>query len=117
MERRLLTLGLGGLALLIGVSAVYLGTAAGSDPKPVEFADARLIVEINATDGDAGLQIFLDGTAMKTSSGADRVTSRIPSTPMRCVLQSETSLTSTYPAASAVANVQLDYLRYWKYTG
>jgi hypothetical protein len=66
MERRLLTLGLGGLALLIGVSAVYLGTAAGSDPKPVELADARLIVEINATDGDAGLQIFLDGEAWNT---------------------------------------------------
>jgi hypothetical protein len=66
MERRLLTIGLGGLALLIGVSAVYLGTAAGSDPKPVELADARLIVEINATDGDAGLQIFLDGEAWNT---------------------------------------------------
>ena len=66
MERRLLTIRLGGLALLIGVSAVYLGTAAGSDPKPVEFADARLIVEINATDGDAGLQIFLDGEAWNT---------------------------------------------------
>jgi beta-glucanase (GH16 family) len=63
------------------------------------------------------LQIFLDGTAMKTTSGADRVTSRIPNTPMRCVLQSETSLTSTYPSTSAVANVQLYYLRYWMYTG
>ena len=31
--------------------------------RPVEFSDARLKVEINATDGDAGLQIFLDGEA------------------------------------------------------
>ena len=33
--------------------------------RPVEFSDARLKVEINATDGDAGLQIFLDGEAWK----------------------------------------------------
>jgi hypothetical protein len=63
MGRRLLTLG---LALLISVPAVYLGTAASADPKPVQFTDARLIVEINATDGDAGLQIFLDGEAWNT---------------------------------------------------
>jgi hypothetical protein len=63
MGRRLLTLG---LALLISVPAVYLGTAAGADPKPVQFTDARLTVEINATDGDAGLQIFLDGEAWNT---------------------------------------------------
>jgi Fibronectin type III domain len=59
MKRRLVALG---LPLLIGVSAVSLGSA-GGDPKPVEFSDARLKVEINATDGDAGLQIFLDGEA------------------------------------------------------
>ena len=63
MGRRPLTLG---LALLICVPAVYLGTAAGADPKPVQFTDARLTVEINATDGDAGLQIFLDGEAWNT---------------------------------------------------
>jgi hypothetical protein len=63
MGRRLLTLG---LALLISVPAVYFGTAAGADPKPVQFTDARLTVEINATDGDAGLQIFLDGEAWNT---------------------------------------------------
>jgi hypothetical protein len=60
MQRRLLIVG---LAAVIAVPAVYLGTAAGADPKPVEFTDARLKVEINATDGDAGLQIFLDGEA------------------------------------------------------
>jgi beta-glucanase (GH16 family) len=63
------------------------------------------------------LQVFLDGQALKTQTGADRVTSRIPNTPMRCVLQTETELNSTYPAKSAVANVQLDYIKVWKYTG
>jgi hypothetical protein len=63
MGRRLLTVG---LALLIAVPAVYLGSAAGADPKSVEFTDARLKVEINATDGDAGLQVFLDGEAWNT---------------------------------------------------
>lgn len=59
MIRRFVTLG---LPLLIGVPAVAW-TTAGGRPKPVEFTDARLKVEINATDGDAGLQIFLDGEA------------------------------------------------------
>jgi hypothetical protein len=58
--RRLLTLG---LATLVAVPAIYLGTAACADPKPVEFTHARLKAEINATDGDAGLQIYLDGQA------------------------------------------------------
>jgi hypothetical protein len=34
---------------------------------------------------------------------------------MHWVLQSETELNSTYPAVSAVANVQIDYVRVWKY--
>jgi hypothetical protein len=59
MRRRLLTFG---LPVIVAVAAVHLGTA-GADAKPIEFSDARLKVEINATDGDAGLQIFLDGEA------------------------------------------------------
>jgi hypothetical protein len=74
------------------------------EAKPVSSAIAGLL-----------LQVFLDGVALKTDKGADRVTSRIPNTPMRCVLQTETELNSTYPAKSAVANVQLDYIRVWKY--
>lgn len=27
---------------------------------PIPFSDARLKIELNATDGDAGLQVFLD---------------------------------------------------------
>jgi Fibronectin type III domain len=61
MQHRFTIVGLAAAA--IAVPTVYLVTAVGADPKPVEFADARLKVEINATDGDAGLQIFLDGEA------------------------------------------------------
>jgi len=53
-----------GLPLLAATSLIGV-TAAGADRKPVAFTDARLKVEINATDGDAGLQIFLDGEAWK----------------------------------------------------
>jgi hypothetical protein len=34
--------------------------------KPVKLAEATMIVEINATDGDAGLQVFLDGKPWKS---------------------------------------------------
>jgi hypothetical protein len=53
---------------------------------------------------------FIDGRSI------GRSTSRIPNTPMRCVLQTETELNSIYPAKTAVANVQLDYIKVWKYT-
>jgi len=62
MRRRTSLLGLGAA---IAVPVIYLGSAAGASPQPVEFSDSRLKVEINATDGDAGLQIFLDGEAWK----------------------------------------------------
>ena len=59
MRRRTLIFG---LPVLLTIPGVQLGTA-GAGARPVEFSDARLKVEINATDGDAGLQIFLDGEA------------------------------------------------------
>jgi len=59
MRRRTL---LFGLPVPLTIPGVQLGTA-GVGARPVEFSDARLKVEINATDGDAGLQIFLDGEA------------------------------------------------------
>jgi hypothetical protein len=41
--------------------------------KPIRLADSRLIVEVNATDGDAGLQVFLDGEPWRsmTMTGPD----------------------------------------------
>jgi hypothetical protein len=61
--RRLLMIGVP-VVLVLGVAAAAVATAYSppdpcrSDPEP--FKDARLIVETNATDGDAGLQVFLD---------------------------------------------------------
>lgn len=34
--------------------------------KPIRLDEATMIVEVNATDGDAGLQIFLDGKAWRS---------------------------------------------------
>ena len=52
----LATLGVGGSAL----------AGSSADAKTVRLKAATLIVEVNATDGDAGLQVFLDAEAWKT---------------------------------------------------
>jgi hypothetical protein len=73
---------LAALFVLAGVAAVLVGIAGmRSDPTtsaeaataPIRLADASLIVEVNATDGDAGLQVFLDGEpwSSMTMSGPD----------------------------------------------
>jgi hypothetical protein len=70
------------LLIVVGVSATVLvlaGTRSDATPSaeaataPVRLADATLIVEVNATDGDAGLQVFLDGEPWNsmTMSGPD----------------------------------------------
>ncbi|MGH9024536.1 MAG: fibronectin type III domain-containing protein [Acidimicrobiia bacterium] len=56
------------LALLVGASAAIAARSSGSstpESGTVEFSDSRLKVEINATDGDAGLQPFIDGDPWK----------------------------------------------------
>lgn len=53
------------VAVLAGVTAPVVATAGPAEPakraKPVRLADATMIIEVNSTDGDAGLQVFLDG--------------------------------------------------------
>jgi hypothetical protein len=47
---------------LAGVAVASSGrNPDGGAAKPIRLADATMIVEVNATDGDAGLQLFLDG--------------------------------------------------------
>jgi hypothetical protein len=65
MRRRHLLLG---LLLLLGPTASLPATTAGAEATTIPFGDARLKVELNATDGDAGLQVFLDGEAWKAVS-------------------------------------------------
>ena len=50
--------------LLLGASAVLVPTVAQGGEKPPEpFDDARLEIEFNATDRDAGVQVFADSDA------------------------------------------------------
>lgn len=37
-----------------------------SHKKVIELSDARLKIELNATDGDAGIQVFIDGDSWKS---------------------------------------------------
>jgi hypothetical protein len=74
------------MLIAAGAAALALGgvgsTALGRDQtseaagKPIPLAAATLIIEVNATDGDAGLQFFLDGdpwNAMTISDPNGRV--------------------------------------------
>lgn len=62
MRRRLPAIGLSLALAATGVHATKSWSgAASAATKTATFSDARLKVEVNATDGDAGLQIFLDG--------------------------------------------------------
>jgi hypothetical protein len=63
-----------GIAVLTVVTLLLGIAAARSAPTPngettqnvVRLDEVRMIVEVNATDGDAGLQVFLDGEAWRT---------------------------------------------------
>jgi len=64
------------LALVAATSAVVVlgGAARAIEAAPAaRLAEATMIVEVNATDGDAGLQVFLDGEPWKSMrvSGPD----------------------------------------------
>jgi beta-glucanase (GH16 family) len=52
-------------------------------------------------------EFFLDGVSI------GRATSRIPNTPMHWVIQSETALDGSSPAAEAA--MQIDWLAAWRY--
>jgi hypothetical protein len=56
------------LLLLLGLTASLPASTAGAKARTIPFADARLKIEVNATDGDAGLQLFLDGEPWRAVS-------------------------------------------------
>jgi hypothetical protein len=53
------------VALAVAATPVVVAIAG---QQQIRFEDARLIVEVNDTDGDAGLQVFLDGEAWRRVS-------------------------------------------------
>ncbi|MCZ6585330.1 MAG: hypothetical protein O6930_04870 [Gammaproteobacteria bacterium] len=48
------------MASLILALGYYVGCA-HAHTEIIEFSDSRIIIEINATDGDSGIQMFVDG--------------------------------------------------------
>jgi hypothetical protein len=76
MARRPIQIAAGAAAaalLAFGAMALALGRESNAASSPVRLADATMIVEVNATDGDAGLQVFLDGEPWRSMaiSGPD----------------------------------------------
>lgn len=61
--------------------------------------------------GPNEVRFILDGKTIGVA------TARIPNTPMRWVLQTETTLDSTLPDPAASANVEIDWVSAWAYTG
>ena len=55
------------VAVVLVAGVVYAAPSSTDDPnsKKIPLSDASLIVEVNATDGDAGLQVFVDAEAWK----------------------------------------------------
>ena len=51
---------------IAGIAAASADRGARPAAKPQRLAEATMIVEVNATDGDAGLQVFLDGEPWKS---------------------------------------------------
>ena len=56
MIQRMRRLGVTALAM----ATLLVGSTAGAEDEQVAFKDARLKIETNDTDGDAGVQVFLD---------------------------------------------------------
>jgi hypothetical protein len=74
MKRRrpLMAAGVAALALLaLGGTALGRGQTGEAASQPVRLAAASLIIEVNGTDGDAGLQFFLDGEPWNSMTISD----------------------------------------------
>ena len=56
------------LFLLAVVALVFAASTPrlSADPEPIEYDDLEFFIEVNDTDGDAGVQLFLDGEQWKS---------------------------------------------------
>ena len=64
-------------ALLAALAVVAAGAAGGGAGAVVKLEDARLKFEINATDGDGGVQVFIDAESWRQMSIFDPTGRRI----------------------------------------
>ena len=88
----------------------HQGAERGSDQEAASapFDSTRWYTAVIEWSPD--LVVFiLDGVVI------ERVTERVPNTPMHWVLQTETTLTSTKPPVTAAGNVQIDWVAAWQY--
>jgi len=51
------------VALILGATAPGVWAQKGDEDGPIPLEEAKIIIETNFTDGDAGIQVFLDGEA------------------------------------------------------
>jgi hypothetical protein len=71
-RRTLMAAGVAALALLaVGGTELGRGQTGEAASQPVRLAAATLIIEVNGTDGDAGLQFFLDGEPWNSMTISD----------------------------------------------
>ncbi len=68
----------------------YVGCA-HAHTEIIEFSDSRIIIEINATDGDSGIQMFVDGEGWDWLFGTGELTHNFPAGP-ELVLPAEDSV-------------------------
>lgn len=88
----------------------YQGASRGNDQESVSAPYDSTKWHTAVIEWSPDLVVFiLDGEVI------ERVTERVPNTPMHWVLQTETTLTSTMPPATAAGNVQIDWVAAWQY--
>jgi hypothetical protein len=69
--RTLIAAGVAAIALLVVAGTTLGGQTSEAASKAERLAAATLIVEVNGTDGDAGLQFFLDGEPWNSMTISD----------------------------------------------
>ena len=88
----------------------HQGAKHGSDQESATAPYDSTTWHTSVIEWSPDLVVFiLDGVVI------ERVTERVPNTPMHWVLQTETTLTRTVPPVSAAGNVQIDWVAAWQY--
>jgi hypothetical protein len=88
----------------------HQGAKHGSDQESANAPYDSTTWHTSVIEWSPDLVVFiLDGVVI------ERVTERVPNTPMHWVLQTETTLTRTVPPVSAAGNVQIDWVAAWQY--